>query len=452
MKFYLYLFMKNICIYVFFALITGYPDVCVQTRSQAKKIDSPKDTLNLPPPNATKSKMNFSNVQGWEGGKTPSAPEGFNVQPYANDFDNPRWTYVTPNGDILVAESNSNYSLLKKIGGFLVGASKSNNLSHSADRITLLRDTDNDGIPDKREIFLTNLNQPLGMLVLKEWFYVANTDALWRYPYSAGDMKITSKGEKIVDLPAGKHNQHWTRNIIANSDGSKIYIAVGSGSNIAEFGITNELLRAAVLEVNPDGSGLKVYAAGLRNPVGMGWAPGTNDLWTAVNERDQLGDNLVPDYLTRVRENGFYGWPYTYFGNHKDARVNVPELFLTKSSIVPDVSLGPHTASLGLAFYTETAFPKKYREGAFIAQHGSWNRSTLSGYKVVFVPFANGKPIGPAEDFLTGFIADLKKDKVFGRPVGVTVTPDGAILITDDVNNLIWRVSATDLNISKAPK
>lgn len=443
MKFHEQLHMKTICIYFFIALLQESLALCAQHKTiRGKENIEKKDTFNLPPPNATKSKMNFSNVQGWEGGKMPSAPEGFTVEPYADGFDNPRWTYITPNGDILVAESNSNHSLLKKIGGFIVGASKSNNLSHSADRITLLRDTDKDGHPDTREVFLSGLNQPLGMLILKDWFYVANTDAIWRYHYFTGDKKITGKGEKIIDLPAGKHNQHWTRNIIANKDGSKIYAAVGSGSNIAEHGIESEFLKASILEINPDGSGLRVYASGLRNPVGMGWAPGTEDLWTVVNERDLLGDDLVPDYLTHVKENGFYGWPFTYFGEHVDARVKDPKPLQAKAPITPDVSLDAHTASLGLAFYTKNSFPKKYHEGAFIAQHGSWNRSTLSGYKVVFIPFVNGEPSGPPEDFLTGFIADLKKDKVYGRPVGVTVLPDGAIIITDDVNNLIWRVSA----------
>jgi glucose/arabinose dehydrogenase len=421
--------------------------------SQNKKASTTKrntvasDTLNLPPPHATKSKRNFSKVKGWDNGKTPKAVEGFKINKYADGFENPRWMYATPNGDILVAESNSNHTLFEKIGGFLIGASKSKNLRKSADRITLLRDADNDGIPELRETFLTQLNQPFGMLVLGNWFYVANTDALWRYPYSPGDTKISSKGEKIVDLPAGKHNLHWTRNIIANKDGSKIYIAVGAGSNIAEHGINQELLKADILEVNPDGTSLRVYAAGLRNPVGMDWAPGTNTLWTVVNERDGLGDELVPDYLTSVRDGGFYGWPYVYFGYHEDSRVRDPKPQAVENTIMPDVGVGSHTASLGLAFYTNKSFPSKYHDGAFIAQHGSWNRSVLSGYKVIFVPFKNGKPSGPPEDFLTGFIADLEKDKVYGRPVGLLVQNDGSLLITDDVSNIIWRVSATGDNV-----
>ena len=401
------------------------------------------NTDTLPVPRATKSSSNFSKVIGWKNNETPIAPPGFTVTKYADGFQNPRWTYITPNGDVLVAESNSNYGFFKRIGAALIGAGKSNNLKHSADRITLLRDTNNDGIPDQRETFLENLNQPFGMLVIDNYFYVANTDAILRYPYTPGQTKITALPEKVVDLPAGKKNQHWSRNIIANADNSKIYIAVGSGSNIAEHGILNEILRADILEINPDGSGLRVFASGLRNPVGMGWAPGTKTLWTAVNERDKLGDDLVPDYMTSVTENGFYGWPYAYFGQHIDTRVKEIQPLLVKNTITPDVSLGPHTASLGLAFYTGNTFPEKYRNGAFIAQHGSWNRKILSGYKVVFVPFKDDKPAAKPQDFLTGFIVDPEKDQVRGRPTGVTVTPEGALLLTDDKTNTIWRISAS---------
>ncbi len=413
-----------------------------QTPKKNTALQKKSVTDTLPAPFATKSTMNFSNVIGWENGLTPIAPAGLTVVKYADSFQNPRWMYVLPNGDVLVAESNSNHSAVKKVGATIVGASKSNDMKHSADRITLLRDTDKDGLPDVRELFLSGLNQPFGMLVLGNWFYVANTDALWRYPYSVGDKHITGAGKKILDLPAGKHNQHWTRNIIANADGTKIYIAVGSGSNIAEHGIENELLRASILEVSPDGSNMRVYASGLRNPCGMGWAPGTNTLWTAVNERDELGDNLVPDYLTSVKDGGFYGWPYAYHGQHIDPRVTESKPELVKKSIVPEVDLGSHTASLGLAFYTHTAFPAKYRNGAFVAQHGSWNRSVLSGYKVVFVPFKDGRPTGKMEDFLTGFVADLDKEKVHGRPVGVVVLPDGSMLVTDDTSNTIWHIKA----------
>lgn len=428
--------MKNTCL-LLAALFTQLY-MPAQTGKQAK-------ADQLPPPYATKSVSNFSNVIGWKDNRTPQAPAGFTVSKYADGFNNPRWMYVTPNGDVLVAESNSNHSFIEQVGGTLIGAGKSNNLSHSADVITLLRDTDKDGVPDLRETLLTKeqgLDQPFGMLVIGKWLYVANSNALLRFPYKPGQTKISEKGEKIIDLPAGDHNRHWTRNIITNSDSSKIYIGVGSGSNVAEYGIANEILRADIIEINPDGSGMKVYASGLRNPVGMGWAPGTGTLWVAVNERDELGDELVPDYLTGVRRDGFYGWPYSYYGQHEDPRVKEKKPELVKKAIVPDLQLGSHTASLGLAFYTKKAFPEKYRNGAFIAQHGSWNRSVPAGYKVVFVPFKNGKPSGPPEDFLTGFMADPSKNEVYGRPVGVIVLPDGAMLVTDDTSNTIWRVAA----------
>jgi len=419
---------------IFFTLlflfsITGY------TQSKNKKKQD-----SLPAPYTTKSVKNFSSVIGWKE-ETPIAPKGFIVEKYAEGFDNPRWLYVTPNGDVLVAETNSNHSLLEQVGGTLIGASKSNNLSHSADRITILRDTNNDGKPDLKDTLLTGLNQPFGMLIIGKWLYVANTNALVRYPYKAGQTKITDKPEKIVDLPAGEHNRHWARNIITNADSSKIYISIGSGSNVAENGIANELLRANIIEINLDGSNLKVYASGLRNPNGMGWAPGTKTLWTVVNERDELGDELVPDYFTSVKPGGFYGWPYSYFGQNIDPRVKETKPELVKKSIVPDVNLGSHTASLGLVFYTAKSFPKKYQGGVFIAQHGSWNRSVLAGYKVIYIPFSNGKPSGKAEDFLTGFIANLDKNEVHGRPVGIIVLPDGSLLLADDVSNIIWRVS-----------
>ncbi len=394
----------------------------------------------LPPPHATKSVKNFSHVIGWKG-ETPKAPDGFVVNKFADGLDNPRWMYITYNGDVLVAESNSNHTFIERVVGTIIGASRSNNLHHSADRITLLRDTNKDGIPDQKETFLTGLNQPFGMLVLGKWLYVGNTNALVRYPYIAGQTKITDQPEKIADLPAGKHNRHWARNIITNSDSSKIYIAVGSGSNVAEKGIANEILRANILEINPDGSDLKIYASGLRNPNGMGWAPGTKTLWTVVNERDELGDELVPDYFTSVKQGGFYGWPYSYFGQNMDPRMKGIKPALVKKSIVPDINLGNHTATLGLVFYTANLFPEKYHGGVFLTQHGSWNRSVLNGYKVIFIPFSNGKPSGVSEDFLTGYIVNLKKKQVHGRPVGIVVTPDGSLLVADDVTNTIWRVS-----------
>jgi len=377
--------------------------------------------LQLPAPYASKSKTNNSKVIGWPEGKMPTAPEGFTVTKFADGFQNPRWTYIAPNADIFVVESGT-------------GASKN--------QITVLRDKDKDGKFETREVFIKGLNKPFGMLVLKDFFYIANTDGLYRYPYKNNPLKLETKGEKILELPAGGYNNHWTRNLLANADGSKIYISVGSGSNNGENGMDKEVRRADILEINPDGTGEIIYAAGLRNPVGMDWNPANNELWTAVNERDELGDDLVPDYITSVKKGGFYGWPYSYFGSIPDPRMKGERKDLVEKAIVPDVPVGAHTASLGLAFYDKDAFPAKYKNGAFVGQHGSWNRAKISGYKVVFVPFQNGKPSGKPEDFLTGFISDAEKSEVYGRPVAVTVMNDGSLLVNDDSGNTIWKVAA----------
>lgn len=398
--------------------------------------------LNLPEPHATKSTVNFSKVVGWNNAQ-PLAPEGFKVTKFADNLRSCRWIYVLPNGDILVSQANTESKGLKKAGSDLIGASASQHMTDSPNQVTLLRDANKDGIPEVRETFLSGLNQPFGMLLIGNDLYVAVTDALWKFPYKAGDLKITGEGKKIASLPAGGYNNHWTRNIITNKEQNKIYVSVGSGSNVAEHGFENEIRRACILEMNLDGSGERVYASGLRNPVGMDWNPVTHELWTAVNERDKLGDDLVPDYTTSVKENGFYGWPYSYFGQHVDPRIGEkdqkPEL--VQKALVPDVALGSHTASLGLAFYKHTAFPERYRNGIFIGQHGSWNRKDLSGYKVVFVPFRNGKPSGEPEDFLTGFMANAEKSEVHGRPVCVAVLPDGSMLVADDASDVIWKVS-----------
>ncbi|MCF4102447.1 sorbosone dehydrogenase family protein [Gillisia sp. M10.2A] len=377
--------------------------------------------LILPAPFHSASIQKVSKVIGWPENKTPKAPQGFKVERYADGFKHPRWTYIAPNKDIFVVEANTR---------------------NSADRITILRDTDTDGVFEHRGVFMEGLNQPFGMLVLNGYFYVANTDGLYRYPYSEGDLKIESKGEKIVELPAGGYNNHWTRNLLANADGSKIYISVGSASNVGEYGMDKEVKRAGILEINPDGSGERIFASGIRNPVGMDWNPVTGELWTAVNERDKIGNNLVPDYITSVKENGWYGWPYSYFGQIEDPRwEDDPHTALVEKTIVPDVAVGAHTASLGFSFYTANQFPNKYKNGAFVGQHGSWNRANLSGYKVVFVPFINGVPQQP-EDFLTGFLANEKESEVYGRPVGVTTLPDGSLLVNDDDSNILWRVIA----------
>jgi glucose/arabinose dehydrogenase len=434
----------------YFLLIAAFPLFFAcnsQTKNTATNDSLTADTtkkqvLDLPAPDVKGAKTNFSKVIGWPAGKTPVAPAGFTVEKFASGIKSPRNIYIAPNGDILVALSNSERNTKEKIANALSGKDKAEVSGSSANTVLLYRDSNKDGKFDLKTTFLSGLDQPFGVLIIGNNFYVANTDGLYMYPYKTGDTKITGKGKKIVDLPAGGYNNHWTRNLIADKDNTKIYITVGSGSNAGENGMENELRRADILQVNPDGTGEKIYAAGLRNPVGMAWAAGTNVLWTAVNERDGLGDDLVPDYITSVKEGGFYGWPYSYYGQHEDPRLKGQHPELVKSAIVPDLALGAHTASLGLAFYTDTKFPGKYQEGAFIGQHGSWNRSKLAGYKVVFVPFRNGRPAAEREDFLTGFIADETKSEVYGRPVGVAVANDGALLVADDVSGTIWRVSA----------
>ncbi len=377
--------------------------------------------LILPAPYSTKSTTKNSSMTDWPTGKTPTAPAGFTVTKFAGNLKNPRNTYIAPNGDIFVCESGTRTS---------------------EDQITVFRDKNNDGKFEATEVFLKDLNQPYGMLILGNYFYVANTDGVYRYPYTTGTLKLETKPEKIVSLPAKGYNNHWTRNLIANTEGSKIYISVGSSSNVGEHGMEVEHRRAAILEVNPDGTGERVYGSGLRNPVGMDWNPITKELWTAVNERDELGDELVPDYITSVKPGGFYGWPYSYFGNILDPRMKGAGKDLAAKAIVPDVPVGAHTASLGLTFYTKDAFPAKYKNGVFVGQHGSWNRAKISGYKVLFVPFTDGKPSGKPEDFLTGFIANEDKAEVFGRPVDVTVLNDGSLLVNDDSGNTLWRVTA----------
>jgi glucose/arabinose dehydrogenase len=403
---------------------------------------STRQEVKLPAPYATKSVSNYSKVVGWPKGKTPVAPEGFTVSLFADSLRNPRNIYIAPNGDIFISEANTEAKGVKKIGAKITGVDASQNLGKSANRITVLRDTDRDGKPDKKEVFLSNLNQPYGMLILGNYFYVANTDGVWQYKYTTSQTKITEPGKMILSLPAGGYNNHWTRNLRVNNKGDKIFISVGSGTNIAEQGMDVEKRRANILEINPDGSGERVYASGLRNPVGIDIQPSTGVLYTVVNERDKLGDDLVPDYLTSVKEGGFYGWPWAYFGQHEDPRPEVKRPDMVKKTLVPDLDLGSHTASLGLAFYTGKKFPVKYNNGVFIGQHGSWNRSAIVGYKVGFVPFVNGKPGPKMEDFLTGFVANADKREVYGRPVGVAVAKDGSLLVADDASNKIWRVSA----------
>lgn len=415
------------------------------SNSQAQSTDSVKTEtgkIELPAPDTKASKNKFSKVIGWPENSMPKAPEGFVVTKFADKIKSPRNIVIAPNGDVIVVLSNSERSKVEQVANEISGKAKSEVPGKSANTVLLFRDTNKDGKPDVITNFLTGLNQPFGAAFIGNSFYVANTDGVWMYPYKNGDTKITGKGKKILDLPAGGYNNHWTRNLLVNKDQSKIYVSVGSASNVAEHGMENEVRRATILEINPDGTGEKIYASGLRNPVGMDWAPGTNILWTAVNERDGLGDDLVPDYITSVKEGAFYGWPYSYFGQNEDPRLKGQNPDLVKKAIIPDVPVGSHTASLGLAFYKATQFPTQYQGGAFIGQHGSWNRSVLSGYKVAFVPFKNGKPTGKLQDFLIGFIANEEKAEVHGRPVGVAVTQDGALLVADDVSGVIWRVAS----------
>lgn len=395
---------------------------------------------SLPAPSEAKTK--FSNIIGWPEGKTPQAPDGFVVSKFISGIKSPRWTYIAPNGDVLVVLSNSERSTKESIKGEITGKADAEVGGKSANTIMLYRDANNDGKPELASTFLSNLNQPLGMLIIGNSFYVANTDGILMYPYKEGQTKIIGEGKKIITLPAGGYNNHWTRNIIANADNSKIYISVGSGSNAGENGMDKEVKKANILEINPDGSGERIFASGLRNPVGMDWNPESNMLWTSVNERDGLGDDLVPDYITSVKEGGFYGWPYSYFGQNVDTRVEEKKPELVEKAIVPDFALATRSASLGLTFYDAQKFPQKYHNGAFVGQHGSRNRSEFAGYKVIFVPFKNGKPSGKQEDFLTGFIADNDKGDVYGRPVGVTVAKDGSLLVADDASGIIWRVAA----------
>jgi glucose/arabinose dehydrogenase len=312
----------------------------------------------------------------------------------------------------------------------------------SQNRIVLLRDADRDGVAETRSVFLDNLNQPFGMTLVGDTLFVANTDGVMRFPYKEGDRRIEAPGDLILSLPAGGYNNHWTRNVVAKPDGRKLYVSVGSASNVGEYGMDEEVRRANILEINLDGSGEKVFAAGLRNPNGMAWQPATGALWTAVNERDGLGDDLVPDYITSVREDGFYGWPYSYFGKNEDPRLKGKRPELVARAIVPDYAVGSHTASLGLVFYSGRAFPEHYRGGAFVGQRGSWNRLRFAGYKVLFVPFRDGEPAGPPEDFLTGFMANPQTGEAHGRPVGLGVLEDGSLLVTDDAGNMVWRVQA----------
>ena len=397
----------------------------------------------LPPPRQRPiPTVNIATATGWPAGTMPTPAAGLSVKAYASGLDHPRWLYVLPNGDILVAETNAPQRPDEGSGikGWVAKRIQTRAGAGvlSANRIILLRDADHDGVAELKTVFLTGLNSPFGMALVGNDLYVANTDAVVRFPYVDGQTKIEAPGLKIADLPAGPINHHWTKALIASKDGTHLYATVGSNSNVGENGLENEERRAAILEIDRATGQSRVFASGLRNPNGMGWQPETGMLWTVVNERDELGSDLVPDYLTSVKDGGFYGWPFSYYGQHVDARVSPPNPELVAKAIAPDYALGNHTASLGLAFSEGTLLPEAYRNGAFIGQHGSWNRRPRSGYKVIFVPFANGRPAGQPLDILTGFV---KEDEALGRPVGVAIDRGGALLVADDVGNIVWRVT-----------
>jgi glucose/arabinose dehydrogenase len=383
-------------------------------------------------------------ARGWLAGETPDAADGLQVVPFATHLDHPRWLYVLPNGDVLVAETNApeRPDDAKGFKGWFFKRyqKQAGGAVPSANRISLLRDANGDGVAEERLVLLDRLASPFGIALVGSDLYVANTDALVKFPYTEGQTRITAPGMRVSDLPAGPLNHHWTKNVVASPDGSKLYVAVGSNSNVAENGLDREEGRAAIWEIDTQSGARRVYATGLRNPVGMTWEPDSGALWAVVNERDELGSDLVPDYMTAVKDGAFYGWPFSYFGDHLDTRVKPERLDLAAKATIPDYALGPHTGSLGLVSSNGTSLPDRFDGGMFIGQHGSWNRKPRSGYKVVFVPFADGKPAGQPVDVLTGFVKD--NGDAMGRPVGVAIDGTGALLVADDVGNTVWRVSA----------
>lgn len=401
----------------------------------------------LPEPHKTVvPTVHVAPAKGWDNGKTPTAADGMRVVAFADKLEHPRWIYVLPNGDVLVAETDAPPKpddgtgirgwVMKKL------MKKAGSGTPSANRITLLRDTDGDGVADQRSVFLQNLNSPFGMALVGNDFYVANTDAVVRFRYTPGQVSITEPGQKLVELPAGTLNHHWTKNIIASPDGGKLYVTVGSNSNVGENGIDKEAGRAAIWEVDRQTGQHRVFASGLRNPNGMVWEPTTKALWTSVNERDEIGSDLVPDYITSVRDGGFYGWPYSYYGQHVDERVKPQAPDLVAKAIVPDYAVGAHTAALGLTGAVGNSLPAQYQNGMFVSQHGSWNRKPRAGYQVIFVQFDQGKPAGAPLVVLSGFLD--AEGNAQGRPVGVAVDKRGGLLVADDVGNRVWRVSGAN--------
>jgi len=408
---------------------------------------------NLPQPSrALLPRMHVADVIGWSQGEAPTVPEGFRIEAMATGLSNPRNVYAIPNGDVLVIESKKDAKepierpkrlLMDWIEAKAHGGSGGGGPSN---RILLLRDANGDGKPEAQSVLVDQLNSPFGVVLVGNALYVADTDAILRFPFTTGQTRVGGPPVKIVDLPAGPIDHHWTKSLTASADGSKLYVGVGSNSNAMERGIDAEANRAAIWEVDPATGAFKVFASGLRNPNGLTFYPGSDTLWAVVNERDELGPDLVPDYMTSVKRGAFYGWPYSYWGQHVDPRVRPRRPDLVKSAITPDYGLSSHVAPLGLAFYTGTSFPAQFHGGAFVGEHGSWNRPELNGYKVVFVRFQNGRPVGDPMDFVTGFI---KNGKARGRPVGVTVDRTGALIVADDVGNTVWRVTSTPAKPAK---
>ncbi|MBY8933808.1 PQQ-dependent sugar dehydrogenase [Pseudomonas fluorescens] len=430
---------------VFVIAFAGGLAACGET-SSLQVSDGTGPSPKLPEPNKTLiPTVNIAPAIGWPQGTKPTAATGTQVAAFAEGLDHPRWLYVLPNGDVLVAETNAPPKpddssgirgwVMKKVMG------KAGAGVPSPNRITLLRDADHDGVAETRTVFLQNLNSPFGMTLVGNDLYVADTDRLLRFNYEPGATEIKSQPIKVVDLPGGTLNHHWTKNVIASKDGSKLYVTVGSNSNVGENGLDKEEGRAAIWEVDRATGNHRIFASGIRNPNGLAWEPTSGALWTAVNERDEIGSDLVPDYITSVKDGGFYGWPFSYYGQHVDVRVTPQNPELVAKAIAPDYAVGPHTASLGLTFAEGNNLPAQFKEGAFIGQHGSWNRKPHSGYKVIFVPFTGGKPSGKPVDVLTGFLD--KDENALGRPVGVEIDQQGGLLVADDVGNKVWRVSAS---------
>jgi glucose/arabinose dehydrogenase len=395
--------------------------------------------------------VNVAKAVGWAPGEKPTPAPGLAVTAYATGLDHPRWLYVLPNGDVLVSETNApdRPEDSKGIRAFFMGIfmKKAGAAVPSANRITLLRDADHDGIAETRYAFREGLVSPFGIALADGKLYIADTDAVLRLPYETGMTRLTGNPETVTQLPAGERNHHWTKNVVASQDGRKLYVSVGSNSNVAENGMAAEKERAAIWEVDIATGDHRIYASGLRNPVGMAWEPETRELWVSVNERDELGSDLVPDYMTSVRDGGFYGWPYSYYGQHVDTRVEPQRLDLVAKAIVPDYALGPHTASLGLAsaapFADNGAYAPlsaQFASGMYVGQHGSWNRKPRSGYRVIFVPFVKGRPSGEPVEVLAGFLDEDGHAR--GRPVGVAPDGSGGLLVADDVGNVVWRVTS----------